>query len=513
MLRTIFESAIINKVLIIFQMSEREKMREIHLKKYKECWIQLIIILVCIIPIIITCFYIVPAADDFGNALNMRGLLLEHNSYFTAALAGTKELYKETSGYFFAAFLNLFFSPFLRWGEMGIQVFCIVVNLLLYITLYFLIKMIMNYWLKVSDIYTVLWVYVLLLICFTNIFLNREATFWYCVVVAYVLVLVTMLWGDIMFMKALAFQQKKYYIIAAILGFFASGGSLNVTALNCFIYLLIAIYGYIEMKQKKSTVIVFGCALLGGIINLLSPGNYARHGSISDDFGVIPAIISSIKLVVVRFYELFSNTLFPLLLIVLLLILLNTPGKIKTYKYLHPIVLCIGLAGTLSVLAFPVYLGYGTETGFPKRCYFVQDMALYLFSFIIVIYFASWLKERYGKFRFNKEHIVTVTLLCFLSFCMWHSGRLLFDAYPSFVLSKQVLNGENQRFQWYWQAVLKEIEEGEGAVVVVKDELENTSPLIGVGINDDEEYWVNQVVAGYYGKSSVRLVSEEKDEK
>lgn len=209
------------------------------LQKYKMTVpniIKLLLIAAMIMPVCITCLHVYPAADDFANALVIRNSLnYDHKTYFGAALAYACGLYKNTSGYFSASFLNAFFSPFLRFGIIGIRIFCLVTNLLLYLSLYFFVRVTAKTMGKITDNSSILTIYVLLLFCFTNIYLNIECNFWYCVSVAYVFIIVLMLLGTDAFMLAISTQQKRFLLIAVILGILSSGSSLNITALNCFL--------------------------------------------------------------------------------------------------------------------------------------------------------------------------------------------------------------------------------------------------------------------------------------
>lgn len=470
--------------------------------------IEVLIFLFCILPVILTCFYIMPAADDFANMSQMKMLVMDQqNSFFEAAAIRTNQLYWQTSGYFFAAFVNLIFSPFFRWGIIGLRIFCIGINLLLYVSLYIFVKVSLKYWLGVSKRSEIMPIYLMLLFCFTNLYLNAEASFWYCVLVAYVLMFIAILWGVLAFFKALELREKKWIVLTSVIGFLASGSSLNVTALNCFIYLLIGLYGFIVLKAKKCSVICFGSALAGAIINVLSPGNYARHDSVSSNYEIISSVYMSLKMVFMRFYEMFTNTLFPFVLLLLFVYILMFPQKGKIIKHIHPIFLGGLFAVALCVFAFPVFLGYSSDY-LPDRCLFVQDAAMYLFFFAVVIYTANWLKVKYGEWRLRKENIAVLLLLTMVTFFSWHSGRSLVDTYPSLFLTKQIVNGENTKFRTYWEDVLHEIEFSEEENVVIYGKApETSSKLISPRIG--EEDWINWGVASYYDKKSVEIREEE----
>lgn len=484
---------------------------------YGENWnmwtlLQIALVLACVVPTLATCFYILPSADDFSNTYRMKEWLGDyHKSYFLTAMARTVDYYKTVGGYYFAGFINLFLSPYLRFGTAGLRVFCFVLNAVLYISLYIGVKVFVGYWLGIHKRNAVFPIYFMLLFCFTNVYLNAEASFWYCVLVSYVLGFSLMVCGAAAFMKALGTEKKRWIAVAAVLGFLVSGSSLNLAALNGFIYLLVGAYGFFILKSRKTSLICFGITFAGAILNLAAPGNYVRHGMVSSEYNISHAVVLSVKLVGNRLYGMFTNkTLLPFILVALFCYILVREEKVRIIKWLHPLVLAAVLLGSLVVIVFPVFLGYALESSeavLPERCYFVQDGAMYLFLFVIVIYMAGWMKERSDPLQIKKEGLLLLSMVGFLTLCIWHSGMELANMYPSLYLAKQIEDGQNARFVEYWQSIFDFIEESEEKeVCVYRDELKTYSVLMSPGLNQDKEFWINVRVAQCYGKDSVQLL-------
>ncbi len=477
-------------------------------------WIllQTALVLACVVPTLFTCFYILPSADDFSNTYRMKEWLGNyHNSYFLTAIARSAEFYKTAGGYYFAGFINMFLSPYLRFGTTGLRVVCFLLNIVLYVSLYYGVKVSIGYWMGIHKREAVFPIYFMLLFCFTNIYLNAEASFWYCVLVTYVLCFSLMIFGAAAFMKALGTEKTKWIVISSVLGFLVSGNSLNLAALNCFIYLLIGAYGFFILKLKKPSLICFGVTFAGAFLNLAAPGNYARRGVVSSEYNIFRAVSLSVEFVVNRLYGMFTNkSLLPFILAALFCYILVRKEKVRIIKWLHPLVLGAVLLGTLVVIVFPVYLGYAyesNEVSIPERCIFVQDGAMYLFLFIIVIYLAGWVKERFAPIQIKKEGILILSVTGFLTLCMWHSGMEAANMYPSLYLAKQVKNGQNAQFVEYWQTIFDFIEESEEKeICIYREELNSYSKLMSPGLNWDREFWINKRVAQCYGKDSVQLI-------
>lgn len=482
------------------------------LHKYKKIipnLIKILLIAAMIVPVCVTCLHIYPAADDFSNAFVIRNGIIDYKSYFGAALVYAVSMYKTTSGYFFAMFLNGFFTPFLRFGTMGIRMFCLVTNLLFYFALYFFVRVTAKSLGKITDNSSILTIYTLALFCFTNIYLNIESNFWYCVSVAYVFIIILMLFGTGSFILAVTTKRKRFLIIAIILGVLSSGSSLNVVALNCFLYLVIGIYGWLTKKARVESITGFIFPLISGLVNLASPGNFMRHEAFSSDYDIAGALINSTLLVLSRLYKLFSNSLLPWILVFLFVYIWLYTDKVKISMNLHPALMGIIWLFALIVFAFPVYLGYINH--FPDRCIFVQDTAMYIFLFVLTAYSVNWLKNKVpdDKKEDRKHHMVRTLFVLFIPFCMWHSGKTLADAYPSLYLTEQLTNGNIAMFDAYWEGVLEEIETSPDDDVVIRREPFKYADLLkNPGLTDDPAHWINAYVAWYYGKNSAQLIYE-----
>lgn len=483
------------------------------LHKYKRIFpdlIKMLLIATMIVPVCVTCLHIYPAADDFSNAFITKNAIIEYKSYFGAALAYAYTLYKTTSGYFFAVFLNFFLSPFLRFGTMGIRVFCLVTNLLFYFAVYFFVRVTAKSLGKITDNGSILTIYTLALFCFTNIYLNIESNFWYCVSVGYVLIIILMLFGTGSFILAVTTKRKRFLIIAIILGVLSSSSSLNVVALNCFLYLVIGIYGWLIKKAHVESITGFIFPLISGLVNLASPGNFMRHEAVSSDYDIAGALVNSTLLVLSRLYKLFSASLLPWILVFLFVYIWLYTDRINISINLHPALMGTIWLFALIVFAFPVYLGYGDDY-FPGRCIFVQDTAMYIFLFVLTVYSVNWLKNKWpdNKKEGRKHHMALALFVLFIPFCMWHSGKTLADAYPSLYLTEQLTNGNIAMFDAYWEGVLEEIETSPDDDVVIRREPFKYADLLkNPGLTDDPAHWINAYVAWYYGKNSAQLIYE-----
>ena len=204
--------------------------------KYRVRIILYAMILTVIIPILIYASKSFPVADDFGNTRYVRDSMVSESFFLTAVkLAG--ETYVRLGGNFFSAFLNYFFTPFLRGGIVGIRIFNTIMHIVFYISVFVLVRFFSKHILK-ADSNIALFLYFAFIFCLVNNRVNSDVYSWYVVLVAYILPTAILMFCHSILIYSVC-TRNRMYIPAAILAFLVSGSSLNITALNCGLLLLL----------------------------------------------------------------------------------------------------------------------------------------------------------------------------------------------------------------------------------------------------------------------------------
>lgn len=476
----------------------------------KADWIvvsEIVIIGFIILPILLVSLYALPVADDFSNAYSVKIKIADNHSYIKTALSCVIYYYTRVSGYYFTLFLNYFFSPFLRGGISALRAVVFAINLFFYFSLYCLVSELLGLVCKIRNRRVTFAIYILVLFAFINNYSNPEIGTWYCVMVGYVLAVAIMFWGIVFFLRAMQCGKRLYAVLALLLGFLVSGASLNVTALNCMLYLIISYLGFTIWNKKKVAVICFAAALLGGVINAVAPGNFIRHDSVSSSYSIGSSLRLSVSLCLSRFQYLLSHSLFAILLIALFVIALTFIDYTEWRKMFNPLfVLCVVLIG-VTVINFPVCLGTGNSM-LSERCKWVQDCGIYIGMFCMMIYLAGWLKNKYGKIEIRRDILLCISISCILFVCNLGTVRG-YDSYFTVQAIKQLTNGKISEYSKYWESVLAEIESSEDKeVIVYREKMEKNQFISDPRIDSAEGNWVNSAVALYYGKDRVRLVAE-----
>lgn len=473
---------------------------------------EIIIISIFILPILILSTYSVPAADDFFKAYVMRLNIEEGKSYVRSAFERILNIYESSGGYIFANFLSHFFSPMVRGGIWALRVVVCIVNTFFWISLCLFVRFSMINSCKVYSERKILLACILVVLALTNNDINSEVMTWYCVVVEYVLLVAGMLWGILFFIKALQKEKNIYVVLASLIGFFISGGALNVTALNCVLYLAVGTAGFIVYNKRKISIICFCSALTGGLINVASPGNYIRHDAISGSYSIGEALKTAAFLGWSRIQYLMFETPFVLLLVVFFILMLrhNENSKREKRKYLiNPVWLVCVVFLSVVVVNFPVCLGYGSGI-FPDRCVWVEDCCIYLGTFSWTAYLAGWIQNRYRDgIVLRKDTLLCIIISSILFFCNLGNVRDL-DGYPIIQIVKQLTNGQAAEFKEYWDGVFEEIESTDyGEVVIYRDEIKTNPFIYGPGIDSHIDNWINSAAAHFYGKDWICILKKE----
>lgn len=465
---------------------------------------EIAVVCIMLIPILIISFYTIPAADDFVNSVTVRESLLQHRSYMAAAISEVVYYYKNISGYFFGAFLNFYISPLLRGGIGTLRAAVFIINLFFYISLYYLIYELLKFFYNIQDAKKTLLIYIFVLFSFLNNVYNSEMISWYCTMIGYAFVVACMFWGIIFFLKAIQSEKLKYAIAASVLGFLSSGGSLNITALNCGIYLLIA-YVDIAFHKKKTTVICFASALAGGVINVAAPGNFARHGV--DSYPVFGALRLAVYYGKEELQEILFYSPFILLLCIFLVFMLKVIHNPRPIRGISLVIYAVFIFMGIVVVNFPVCLGYIVDY-FPDRCIWVQNCVIYFGGFTWTACLAEWIKSRFGNFEIRKDAMIFISISFVLYGCNLCSLRDPSD-YPTIDMIKQLANGEIAEYVDYWMDVFEEIEYSEEqGVVIYREEIKKNQFILYPLITENIDHEMNRGIADYYGKEWVYMTTD-----
>lgn len=458
-----------------------------------------------VLPIAYIALHSVPSADDFFNAVLMSDLRESHGgSLFAAAIDTTAEGYWSVGGYFFSLFLNRFVTPLLRAGVVGVRAFNLFGGLFFFAALYAITRSIVGD--LIAKDRSLIWgVFFAVTFCLINSYGYREVYAWYCVVVAYIVPIAVSFCMVAFYLTALRSGKPAFAVLAALFGFLASGTSLNVVVLNCGMAVLLLIVGIRRFGKPKMSICITAIIILGALINVAAPGNFARHDAIATDYNFVEALVVSVKLVVKRgLYFLTSTSLVAIAAVIMVAIFvkMDENSKAKCSGLQLVVTAFLFFVGAVAT-DFPVLLGYSNIT-FPDRALFVQDMVMQILILIWFGQLAVFLKAKMPSFEFSRGVIAAIAVVCLLACCLpfvnrspaeWTTPRMI----------GEIADGSISSFSETELGIMDEIEGSSDEDVVIDHQEALPGFVVNIGLTADKDYWVNVSVAEYYGKDSVVL--------
>ena len=476
------------------------------LKKHGLEIVLFIIIASICLSYIIAAFYAMPYDDDFSNGSLMKNYL-EQSGYFISAIKSTAHIYMTWQGSYFGCFLTYFLSPFIRGGILGCEIeyaigivfFISSICVLLYQLLKYMFatvsKRLYISLLTVIVLYGPMYAYV------------NEVFFWHTGLCMYLIPFSCAIFA---FAAVISYFRKKSNLklcIAGLLAFVAAGGTLQISAFVCVMLLGLVIFHFLVTKKMGKVVVVFDGGLLGALIKVLAPGNYARKSVDVGDYSLFEIIVSAFKSVAMVLYKDYSRNLLIIVILVLLCIGILI-FKNYDYGFKYPGMITIYALFAVIVVDFPVKFGYAREY-FPLRCEFVERMSIVMCVFGVTLYWAGWIAKKV-TFDFRKENMICIGLCVFILALPLLKYDALNETQPVSIYRKW-LNGSLREFREEGEKLFFTIENAEEENVFIEKALDNLGIFCAINIREDKNCWVNIAVANYYGKETVQIAKGEND--
>lgn len=490
---------------------KRVKLRPGNLISAGLCVVSICIIGYCLYVYLHMTFYVMPAADDFTISADIRNSRLLGEGFLRLSLKWMCKIYFTWQGTFVSNFLLYFVAPYVRFGSAGIRIFCASSIFLFYGSFWMLIHCIMKYLLKCKGT-VIFFACAFITWLISNARITMEVFFWYNGICVYTIPLIFTLCGVRFFIKYIFVdEQKRNFVGAVVFGFLACGGVLQCSAVVCFIYLLICIWGFtIEHPRRKRLSIAFAVVLISSLINCLAPGNFTRRGVINEAaLPVFRAVEHSLENVLEEFVRLCTKTDMPYLLLVMLLMGFfynynNQQIRVKIWM----IVLCgLGVFLCMLVCCYPVALGYSSRLMEP-RGYFIVDVFLIIGIMLCMFMLGGWLwqmREYHtskNRFFFG-SFIVAICMICMTLNTMIPAEKI---ERPILMCVEDDKQGHFVRFRDMWESILKQIEETDEVYVTVRSQLiPSPQELKNPDLSSDPDYWINVGAAKYFGKETVQI--------
>lgn len=474
--------------------------------------INCLIIFFMIYTITSSAAYTVLVGDDFVcgvhvNAFNAFNVPLFQ--YLITSWQYMKGYYFDWQGTYFALFIQPLLSPINHFGLIQLRVVMICNAILFFAGLFGACQSASGYILKEKKelpIRLTIFTAILFAILDSNIF--EEIFFWYTGAMVYTVPFSVLLFSVMFFLMSnngRHSRKKKcmYTICSAVMLFLASGGSLAVAGTGCYTVLLLTV-GFLLVSKKISAgnIIVTASGIVGALINVAAPGNYARrsYGN-GSSWELLKTVKWTVRIVWEEVEHVTKETMFGVILIAMLLIGIYLSDKLRPVIKEYGIISVLAL-GTAYVTTFPVILGYGGAT-FGNRCYFILDVVL-VFSLFNFAIFAGCCLDMWADLRTNKS---AWAILCIILFSVFLLGPEEISDSALVTIAKAKRNGTYKNYYEECVSVYQYLETcpEEDVVIRMPSFIENFECFF---FDDDETGWVNVALAEYYHKNSVKRKNE-----
>lgn len=453
--------------------------------------------------------YTVLLGDDFAHGVRVDAFHVSFFQYLIASLQYMKEIYLDWQGTYFAMFIQAFLSPINNFGLFQLRVVMIINALFFFAVLFGVFWMASGYVLKErKELHVRVTIFTLILFAVLDADVFTEIFFWYSGAVAYSIPFSFALLSATAFLASnkLHYGLKKkrlFSACSAVLLFLAVGGSLTVSGTACYAILLLTVGFYIVSKKiSVRNIIVTAVGIIGSLINVMAPGNFARHTyGTGGGWQLLQAVKWTVRIVWGEIERLTKETMFGVVLISMILIGIYLSKKMQAVMKVYGIVSVLAL-GIGYVTVLPVVLGYGGP-GLPNRCYFILDVALVLsllnFAVFIGCCLALWADLYTDK---SAWAILMIVLFGAVLFC----PQAISDS-ALIAVAESKHNGSYKNYYEECVAIYDYLEScmEEDVVLRMPNYIDNFECFY---FDDDENGWVNVAMAKYYHKNTVRRKPE-----
>lgn len=488
-----------------------------------------VITIICVIVIAVIAGVLMMAAgytvligDDFTHGVRVGAFHVSLPRYFAASLCYARELYLDWQGTFFAMFLQAFLSPINNFGLPQLEA-VMVAN-----ALFYLAALLGTVWVGLTFFGREratrslrLVILTLLFVAVTNADVYTEIYFWFSGAVAYSMpfsvcltaILLVLLINREAVTESAALESKtadggarkavrrktRCAVAAGILLFLSSGGSLTVAGAGCYLALLLtAVFWLRDRRLSVSNLSVLAAGVIGALINVVAPGNYARHdGTAGAGLHFGKALVNTARMFVEETGRLVRETVLGLLFLVMIALGLYLAKRARIALREYGVFSVFALAAG-PVAEFPVALGYDAFS-VPNRCYFIIDTLLVLALLNLALFVGVCLHRLVGISADGR----TLSLMLYVCLAALIVTPLTVEEMPLYRVTRAVHNGSYREYREKCMAIYDYLEScpEQEVVLTMPDYIADFECFY---FDSDPEGWVNEGIAAYYGKKSVR---------
>lgn len=464
------------------------------------------------LPVFISLFYTLPNADDFSFPVTLRNLMQDMN-YLQAVLVNSYKNYMGWEGTYTGTFLADTIAYGITLNLTGLHIVLAIIYVLFLLGIILFVKKVLEFVFGIDDKKIQFLVSLFVEISVLNMSNLRELIYWLDGAVFYTVPLICALFGSYLLMKWDEKKSAKYLIISSILGFVASGGSLDIVVFNCGFYFGICFVYFIDSKKLIDRYwIPFIVALLGGLCNAVAPGNFRRHGFMEDtSINPVSSLIDSFSLID-NYYKRLLTIHIAGVLAVLCIIIICTIGlnTVSVKKHtLRRVILFAIYAFLLNVVSvFPVLTGYSIDNlDSCLRALNVSETGVTIGIFLSIAALACWIAARFSiQFKSKEIAVICICLMLvainggYLQKMTELSGDMTYQAL--YELASGKMRANYKQYKGFLET-LENAEPGSDVVLTGTDYGDSIIAVTKLDTNNGD--WEAASAASFYKVNSITL--------
>lgn len=461
-----------------------------------------------VLPMLYGTMHSVPYSDDYDFEWTSLNAINEYGNEIKAAIKASLYMYDNWEGTYVSDCIIYYIRPYSRWGLKGYQT-VMTLNLLFYVfSMMFLFK----------TIFKKIWhlPYLMALImtaCITDYWGFKELFYWYVGAFQYSFNLSFAFLALGFLILLFESDSKGKNILFAILscgcGFVASGGSLEIAAANCAVLLLFIVYNVRKLKEKVLIAVPFIVAVINAAISAFAPGNFKRsEGYMENDGiskGLIDAVFDTLTCWVNEHKQIFGNYFFVLLVVVLFFFIIIGNVKVISDHKLdikNILLFAVGLIFAEYLTAFPVCYGYHSSELTYKRTSYSYRLIASILIIIFVACLAQYVSQEIKKKNISTKLVEAVAIILALV-CVPFAIKSYKEGIH-YLLIVDSSNGIGAEFYANRVDILEQLSKAEeGSDVYIVESSVYSHALLGPGITDNKDDYVNQSVSRFFNLKSV----------
>lgn len=480
-----------------------------------------------LVPLIALGRYDWASADDFTNAARSANILREGGGFISLVSGAVKyaiDVYSGWQGTYFASFL-LPFNP-VAFGEQYYRFVPVLLLGLFLLGTFVLCRTIGRRVLNAQTNEILIAFALISLVSIQLLPTPVESFFWYCGSMIYTgLYSVSLIYYACLI--ALTREEKKgkriFLLCAGVLLAFICGGASFHTALMSAIFpFLYALWFALVKKDRKRALalgVFFALSAAFLALNVLAPGNAARMSAAgTQSVNLLALALSCLKHSLARL----NGFLHPYLVIPMLLLI---PVFWSIYKrgdfhFRLPGLVCAFAFCVVSVGFAPTYFAYNLEWEGPGR-----HVNLVFFTYVWLIAFCEfyalgWVYNKYCEFQklagsgekafalvgvFAKKSLgVCAALLLLIWTGLFYSANGVGWVTSASAL-KSLLDGSAAAYSAQMEEFIAQCNDPSVEIPTTTPFFNRPALLWFDGPSSDEDNWCNSAIAGFYGKSAIKV--------